>query len=386
MLTEKKIEALGVREERFSVADTSGLSLDVRPGGARSWVFRYRLNGKREKMVLGSYPVITLAAARKLRNLYAGKVAAGQSPVEDRLKARVEQAGGVLVRDFADRYIAEIVKPRTKSTANVRLYFTSAIIPELGDCALSDVTPDDIQRLVYRKRDNGRPAAAIKLHGVLKRFFEYAHDQRLIPENPVKRVNAKNLGESKPRERYLSPEELTVFLRTLDGSHQSHQFQCAFRLLLLTLVRKSELLTAEWSEIDLDGAVWQIPASKMKMSKPHTVYLSRQAVALFQRLRSLAGNSRYVLPSYTCQPFSGSSLNAALESLRTSIAHFTVHDLRRTGATMLREMGYDHAVVEKALAHEQRGISRVYIRSEFAEQRKTMLQAWGDYLDALARG
>jgi integrase len=158
-------------------------------------------------------------------------------------------------------------------------------------------------------------------------------------------------------------------------------------LLLLTLVRKGELLGARWEHVDLDKAVWEIPADHMKMGKPHVVHLSRQAVELFQELRKLASTSEFVLPGRSSlrKPFAHNAVNKALKvALQGSdIPAFTIHDLRRTASTCLNELGFRSEVIEKALAHELGGVRGVYNKAEYGHERRSMLQSWADYVERL---
>lgn len=156
------------------------------------------------------------------------------------------------------------------------------------------------------------------------------------------------------------------------------------------MVRKSELTDAKWEEENFSGALWSIPAKRMKRRNPHNVYLSRHALDLFVALKISAGTSPYVLPSrYDADlPISRATLNVIVTSvLKASkdavdpLAHFTVHDLRRTASTMLHEAGYNTDWIEKCLAHEQKGVRAVYIKAEYSEQRRGMLQDWADMVD-----
>jgi integrase len=140
----------------------------------------------------------------------------------------------------------------------------------------------------------------------------------------------------------------------------------ALHLLILTMVRKSELLEAKWQEIDLEQGVWTIPTERMKKSRSHIVYLSKQAIDLFSELKQLASHSDYVLPSPSSniKPISKTTLNQAIKGLGIEIEHFVLHDFRRTASTHLHETGFNSDVIEKALAHEQGGVRGIYNKAE----------------------
>ena len=385
-LTDAQIKGLKPKAgTRYSKADGNGLLLDITPGGVRSWVYRYRLNGRREKLVLGRYPDLTLKAARSKRDELAAQVARGESPAQERKLARAGTPTNPTVREFGERYYSEIVLERWKDPKHIRRYLDNEIFPTLGQRPLKDVNALDVQGLVYRKRDNGQVAAAIQLRMVLKQIFDYAIETRLLTINPAAMVATRYIGKARKRARVLTPKEIRLYLRTIYQSNIRRQFKLALHIILLTLSRKSELLLARWEHVNFEAGEWLIPAENAKGGKPHLVYLSTQVAAMFRELKALAGESDLVLPSRgsRTRPFSKNALNKALEGLTFDMDPLTIHDLRRTGATLLTEKGFDKEVIEKALSHEREGIRAVYILAEYAEQRKQMLQWWADYVDSL---
>jgi len=385
-LTDAQIKGLKPKAgTRYSKADGNGLLLDITPGGVRSWVYRYRLNGRREKLVLGRYPDLTLKAARYKRDELAAQVARGESPAQERKLARAGTPTNPTVREFGERYYSEIVLERWKDPKHIRRYLDNEIFPTLGQRPLKDVNALDVQGLVYRKRDNGQVAAAIQLRMVLKQIFDYAIETRLLTINPAAMVATRYIGKARKRARVLTPKEIRLYLRTIYQSNIRRQFKLALHIILLTLSRKSELLLARWEHVNFEAGEWLIPAENAKGGKPHLVYLSTQVAAMFRELKALAGESDLVLPSRgsRTRPFSKNALNKALEGLTFDMDPLTIHDLRRTGATLLTEKGFDKEVIEKALSHEREGIRAVYILAEYAEQRKQMLQWWADYVDSL---
>jgi integrase len=168
------------------------------------------------------------------------------------------------------------------------------------------------------------------------------------------------------------------------------------RLILLTMVRKSELQDAVWEEIDFENAVWTIPKERMKRYKAHNVYLSRQALDIMIALKTCAGNSKYLLPSrYDADaPMSRATFNRVTYAVvdrankeGLPLESFTVHDLRRTGSTLLNELGFNSDWIEKCLAHEDGRSSRgVYNKAEYEVQRRHMMQQWSDIVDAWVAG
>ena len=369
----------------MQVADGGGLSLDLRPSGKKSWLYRYRLNGKYGRVSLGRYPDLSLKAARKRRDEMAGQVATGHDPARRKRSDRLGYSPDSTVEEFGERYYAEQVVTTWKSPMHVRRYLDNDVFPALGRKPLSTVTALDVQAIVYRKRDQGRIPSAVQLRGVVKRMFDYAIELQLVTANPAAMVATRYIGRTRSRTRVLTPPELRLYLRTVYASNIRRQFKLALHLLVLTLSRKSELLLARWKDVNLDAAEWLIPMENAKTAKAHIVYLSAQAVRLFRELKWLAGDSELVMPGRgsLVRPFAGNALNKALELLTFDMDPLTIHDLRRTGATLLTEKGFNRDVIEKALSHEAKGIRAVYIIAEYAEQRKKMLQWWADYVDSI---
>ena len=384
-LTDAGIKALKPRAERYMVSDGRGLSLDVLPSGKMSWLYRYRLEGKYGKMSLGRFPDLSLKAARGRRDELAALVASGKNPALEAKERRAGASSNPTVREFGERYYKEQVLSRWKDPKAIRRYLDNEIFPTFREKALKDVNALDVQGLVYRKRDNGRVAAAIQLRMVLKQIFDYAIETRLLTVNPAAMVATRYIGKARKRARVLTPKEIRLYLQTIYQSNMRRQFKLALQILLLTLSRKSELLLARWEHVNFDAGEWLIPEENAKTGKPHIVYLSTQVAAMFQELKALAGDSKLVMPgrSSLARPFAKNALNKALEGLTFDMDPLTIHDLRRTGATLLTEHGFNRDVIEKALSHEAQGIRAVYIVAEYAEQRRKMLQWWADYVDQI---
>ncbi len=392
LLTDAAIRAIRANPPltRQLKTDGNGLSLDILPSGITTWFFRYRLNGKQEKITLGQYPDLSLKAARAARDAKAVQVAAGKSPAAEKKLARTSVNTNPTVRQFGERYFREQVTPRWKNSDNVRRSLEKVLYPALGNKLLKDITTADIQTLIYRKRDEGKVASAIALRAAFKRMFDYAVELGLVAANPAAALKARYIGRAVRRERYLTPQELRIYLRTVDDSGLQDAFKLALRIILLTLVRKSELLKARWEYVSFDTGEWSIPAANSKTGKPHIVYLSSQAADCFRELKTLAGDSELVLPGRGSirSTLAHNSLNNALTRLSfANVQKFTIHDSRRTASTLLHENGgFSSDVIEKALNHSVAGVKGTYNRAQHSAERKRMLQWWSDYVDHVVSG
>ena len=386
-LTDTALKALKPMDKPYTVADDRGLYVEVFPTGGIAWRYRYRLNGKYEKLTLGKYPALSLKNARIKRDEAASKVAMGESAARQKQLAKVAAADSTTVSDFTDRFFREIQSRDRKDNKQVRRYFDADILPHIGTKAMRDVTTEDVRSVIWRKKDHGHDAAAGQVRGLLKKLCDYAVTCGLLSFNPVLALPMRHVHRAVSRERNLSQTEIKAFINAAYASNIRRQFKIGLHLILLTMVRKSELLLAKWCEVDLDGAEWHIPVENSKAGKPHIVYLSSQAVDLFKELKVLSGGSDLVMPGRgsLTKPFAHNAINAALKiALRgQEIPSFTIHDLRRTASTLLHENGWSSDVVEKALNHTIAGVRGVYNRAEYSDQRKEMLQFWSDYVEKL---
>lgn len=387
-LTDTALKALKPRDKTYMVTGDRGLHVEVFPTGGIVWRYRYRLNGKYEKLTLGKYPALTLKNARLKRDEAAQQVAMGESPAKKNQQAKVAGAEDATVADFAERFFKNIQSRDRKNVTMPRHYLEKDILPHIGSNPVRDITAEDVRSVIWRKKEQGFDAAAGQVRGLPKRMFDYALTCGLIQANPVMALPMRHVYRAAARDRALTPDEIRQFLRAMQSSNIRRQFKIAFQLILMTLVRKSELMLAQWKDVHLDEGEWHIPVENSKTGKPHIVYLSAQAQTLFKELKPLASSSDWVLPGRgtLVKPFASNALNQALKvSLQgQEIPAFTIHDLRRTASTLLHEQGWPSDVVEKALNHTIGGVRGVYNRAEYAEQRREMLQAWSDYLDRLA--
>ena len=397
MLTDLALKRLKPKEKIYKVADRDGMYVAVAPSGQITFRYDYRVNSRRETLTIGRYGPdgLSLAEARE-RCLAARKlVTEGRSPAREkqREKRRLSNAqnfAAVGKRWFKEARMAESTRAMRKAI------FDRDILPVWKNRLLTEITPDDLRALCNKVKDRGAPATAIHVRDIVKQIYGFAilHGEK-VP-NPADDVGPASIATFTPKDRALSPTEIRIMLQELEHVPTLPTIRLGLRLILLTMVRKSELLDATWDEVDFENAVWSIPKERMKRGKPHNVYLSRQSLDIMIALKTCAANSRYVLPSrYDADaPMSRATFNrvimAVVERARKNglpLEPFTVHDLRRTGSTLLNELGFNSDWIETSLAHEEGRSSRgVYNKAEYEQQRKHMLQEWAEMIDAWAEG
>ncbi|EXB74848.1 MULTISPECIES: tyrosine-type recombinase/integrase [Acinetobacter] len=385
--TDREIQNLKPQEKRYSVKDklNNGLFIEVKESGVKSWHYRYSLDGKQDRLVLGRYPDVSLKDARQLRDESASLVAKGISPKQSKKKVT-----SVLFSDYGERYLNEVIKKERKDPYNMILCLNNDIYPMIGHIALDQIGIDDVRRVIWRKKDQGYDAAANQVRGLLKRMFDYAMTLGLVPYNPVLAIPTRHIFKAVPRNRYLSTSEIRTYYTTLLNSRIYRPRKLGLLLSLLTLVRKSELLRAKWEHIDFEQRIWLIPETKADSATGHSremvVYMSDQVIEIFNELKTIAGNEPYVFVGRKSGThISHNAFNTAQKSALalTDIPDFTVHDLRRTASTHLNEQGFNSDAIEACLNHTMRGVRGVYNKAKYEKERVEMMRKWSDFIFSL---
>jgi len=357
----------------------------------------YRLNGRRETIYLGKYGPDGLSLARAREKCIDARrnIAEGLSPAieKQREKRRLKESRSF--GEFGEKWLTGA--PMADSTrAMRRSIFERELLPVWRNRLLTEISPDDLRAHCASIVERGAPATAIHVRDILKQIYGFAilHGEKVA--NPAEEVGPASIATFVPKDRSLSPSEIRVLFKVIEKVPTLPTIRLGMRFFLLSMVRKSELQDAIWDEVDFENAVWTIPKERMKRSKAHNVYLSRQMLDILIALKTCAGNSRYLLPSrYDADaPMSRATFNRVTYSVVEQakqeglpLGRFTVHDLRRTGSTLLNELGFNSDWIEKCLAHEDGRSSRgVYNKAEYEVQRRHMMQEWSDIVDAWTNG
>ena len=382
--TDREIQNLKPQEKRYSVKDklNNGLFVEVWDSGTKTWHYRYSLNGKQERLVIGRYPDLSLKEARQVRDESASLVAKGISPKQNKNKVT-----SILFSDYGERYLNEVIKKERKDPYNMILCLNNDIYPMMGSIPLDQVSIEDIRRTIWRKKEQGYDAAANQVRGLLKRMFDYAMTLGLVPFNPVLAIPSRHIHKAKPRDRYLSTNEIRTYYTTLLNSRIYRPRKLGLLLSLLTLVRKSELLKAKWEYIDFDKRIWLIPETKADSATGHSremvVYMSDQVIEIFKELKTIAGDEPYVFVGrQSGTHISHNAFNTAQKAALalTDLPPFTVHDLRRTASTHLNEQGFHSDAIEACLNHIMRGVRGVYNKATYEKERTDIMEKWSNYI------
>lgn len=387
--TDREIQNLKSQEKRYSVKDklNNGLFIEVKESGVKSWHYRYTFNGKQERLVIGRYPDLSLKDARQIRDESASMVAKGISPKQEKENKKKGIGNSLLFKTYGEKYTNDVIKKERKNPYNMLLCLNNDIYPFIGHISMKEISKEDIRRVIWRKKEQGYDAAANQVRGLLKRMFDYAVTHDYVDSNPVLAIPTRHVFKSKPRDRYLSTNEIRKFYTTLLDSRIYRPRKLGLLLTLLTLLRKSELLKAEWSHIDFDKRIWLIPEtkadSKTGNSREMIVYMSDQIIEILKELKSIAGDEPFVFVGRKRGTYvSHNAFNTAQKTALalTDIPHFTIHDLRRTASTHLNEQGFNRDAIEKCLNHSTSGVRAVYNKAEYANERIQIMQKWSDFV------
>ncbi|EMW0956648.1 tyrosine-type recombinase/integrase [Citrobacter freundii] len=396
MLTDTKLKNLKPQDKLYKVSDRDGLYVAVLTSGSVSFRYDYRINGRRETLVIGQYGRDGISLAEAREELIAAKklLKAGHSPAAAKRDGIKKIRGVETFAVHTDSYMKHVTLADS-TRAMKQSVIDRDILPVLGNKMMAEITTGVVRDLCDRIVARGGRSTAVQAREIISSIYRYANDRGHGLFNPAADIKPSSIAIFKPRERTLSPEEIGIFFRALNGFSAMGTLKMALKLVLLTLVRKSEFTLATWPEVDFRKSTWTIPADRMKAGREHIIYLSKQAHDLLVGLQMCAGGSEYLVPGrYNFRkPLSNAALNSLIDRTVAeinkggeTIQAFTVHDLRRTASTLLHEADYPSDWIEKAQAHEQKGVRAVYNKAEYARQRSYMLQQWADMVDAWIAG
>lgn len=386
-LNARQVDAAKPKEKAYKLADGAGLYLEVVPSGSRYWRMKYRFNGKEKRMAFGVYPAVSLAQARALRDEAKKKLAEGIDPsfakkeeklvrdvrLHNTFQAVALEWHGTKVSRWSEGYASDIIEA-----------FNKDIFPYIGQQPVNEIKPLVLLNVLRRMESRGATEKAKKVRQRCSEVFRYAIVTGRAEYNPAADLTSAMSGHESKHYPFLTVEELPDFFKALSGYTGSPLIVLAARLLILTGVRTGELRGAFWSEFDLEKAVWEIPAERMKMKRPHLVPLSTQALEIVQQLKVMSGQYPLVFPGRNDprKTMSEASINQVFKRIGYT-GKVTGHGFRHTMSTILHEEGFNTAWIETQLAHvDKNAIRGTYNHALYLEGRKEMMQWYGGYVDS----
>ena len=375
-------------DKRYSLADREGLSLEIMPSSAKYWRLKYRFNGQERRITLGVHPQVTLLDARKRKEAIKEQTASGIDPLLAQLE-KLQNEGYINSPDF--RTIAKEWYDRNVAIWDVRYAKTimhrleKYVFDELGAYPIKLIKPLAVLSCL-RRVDATAPDMARRIKQIISSVFKYAIATGRVENDVTYGLELALRKYKKTHFAAIDLEELPDFLVALHN-HKARLYRQTFlliKLMLLTFCRTRELIQAKWTEIDLEKALWIIPAERMKMRNQHLVPLSKQALDILAELQELNGKREYVFPSIPRprKPMSNGTILVALRRMGYG-NRMTGHGFRTLALGVLKEkLGYSHEVADRQLAHVPKSSTdRAYDRSKFLQQRIVMMQEYADYLD-----
>ncbi|PJR34229.1 integrase [Escherichia coli O157:H7 str. TW14313] len=385
-LNDMQIRRAKPEAKAYTFGDGLGLSLLIEPNGSKSWRFRYRYAGKPKMISLGVYPTITLADARSRRDEARKLVAEGKNPSEVRKEQKLamqtesENAFEKIAREW---HQLKSAKWSAGYASDIMEAFKNDIFPYVGTRPVGEIKPLELLNVLRKIEKRG---ALEKMRKVRQRcseeVFRYAIATGRAEYNPAADLSSALEVHQSNHFPFLKADEIPDFLRALEGYSGSKLVQIATKLLMITGVRTIELRAALWQEFDLDNAIWEIPAERMKMRRPHLVPLSSQAVDLLNELKIMTGNYRYVFPGRNDpnRPMSEASINQAIKRIGYG-GKVTGHGFRHTLSTILHEQGFESAWIEIQLAHvDKNSIRGTYNHAQYFSGRKSMMDWYSNLI------
>jgi len=391
-LTDTQIRAIKPAAKDIKVFDGGGLFLLVTPTGGKLWRFKYRFGGREKLLSLGTYPQISLSDARQRREEAKEQIAKGIDPSaakkeQEAATLREEETFEVVAREWHSQFSPQWA-PRTAEAILAML--VRDVFGEIGDKPLPAINAPVLLAMFRQIEARGANYTAHRVRGLCGQVLRYGVATGRCERDPSGDLKgALTPIKTTHRAATTDPKAVAPLLRMLDGYQGSLVVRCALRLLPLLFVRPGELRAMQWADVDLDKGEWSYMVNKTKT--PHIVPLAKQAVAILREIQPLSSSSLYVFPSArtNARPISDMAMNAAMRRMGIDTkTEITGHGFRAVARTILDEvLGFRPDFIEHQLAHAVRDpLGRAYNRTAHLPERRKMMQAWGDYLDALKTG
>lgn len=388
-LTEMSVERISLPEKgRLDLWDSviTGLTLRVTKQGVKTWCFVYRAaDGKQNRMTFGHFPAISVLKARTIAKQALEELAMGNDPLsirEEQARLRQQSAEeNLTVRKMSEDFIERHARPKTRRWKYTQQVFRNHINPAIGDIPAKDVQRKDVIRLLDKIKASKSPHAANHVLVALRKMYNWAIERDELQFNPchvIKKPVATN-----ERERVLSKDEIKALWKACDDI--GYPYGPTIQLLLLTGQRRSEIAGLKWDYINLDEKIIRLPAANVKAKRSHDIPLSDMAVNILRSLPRFTGSyvftSTHGRKAIDCFSKTKIKLEAAIKS-----DDWRVHDLRRSCATSMAELGVPRHSISRVLNHSEGGVTRLYDRHSYLNEKRQALNLWAQHLWEMLNG
>lgn len=386
-LTDVRVRTAKPADKSYKLADAQGLYLLIMPSGSKLWRVKFRHIGKEKLLAVGTYPEVSLSAARKARDQARELLARGEDPslTKRREKARKAAEAEDTFAAVANELLVKFEREGMEAVTINKKRWLLSLLSDLGSMAVADIEPTDILAPLRKIERQGNHETARRAPQFTGQTLRYAIATARLRSDPSRDLKG---ALTAPRVRHhpaiLDPDRLGELLRAIDGYSGRPSTKLAFQIASHVFVRPGELRHADWSEFNLDHARWAIPATRMKMRREHVVPLSTQVVNILKQVPK-PKRTGLVFKASGGKPLCENTLNLALRRLGFGRNEMTSHGFRATASTLLNESGkWSPDAIERALAHGDNGSVRAaYHRGAHWQERVQMAQWWSDYLDTL---
>ena len=389
-LTDVFIRSLKPKERAYKHFDGGGLHIHVTPKGSKLWRMAFRFEGKGKLLSFGEYPTVSLKDAREKREDVKKLLAQGIDPSVHRKQEKAAKA--VAQRDTFENVAREWHDTRTvcfnaRHRHNILLRLEKHIFPKIGKTPITQLDIPDILDVVKSIEQQGHASMARVVLQTIGQIFRYA----VIAGRAKHNIAADLQGVLRPvqikhRATITEPEQIAELLQKIDQLDYYLPLKLALKLAPLVFTRPSELMGAEWKEVDFEAREWRIPAERMKMHRPHIVPLSEQAVSILKELHPITGDGRFLFPAVR-NPKKHITILRVLFVIRKmgyDKDAMSFHGFRAMASTLLNEQGYNRDWIERQLAHcPNDNVRAAYNHAEYMPERRRMMQEWSDYLTSL---
>lgn len=374
--------------------DGDGLQLEIRPTGGKYWRSRYTYHGRQNRISIGEYPAVSLAAARERHEQIKADIANGIDPGADRHRIQPDSAptlpqiSNVFTDVVQEWYKIKSSGWSTSYALNTWSRLENHVLPYIGNKPTDQITVQTLLAILRRVESFNLTELPHRIAQLLNSIFVYATITGRCAINPAANlVTVLHVNPREHRAAIVDPQQLGHLLKAIDGYWGSQPVKSALWLLPRLFCRPGELRLAHWNEIDFNDSIWSVPATRIKTRVPHIVPLSTQCVAVLRDLHDLTGNGQLIFPGERSinRPISENTINMALKTLGYSSDVVTAHGFRATARTLLEEqLKFPYDLIEHQLAHKVRDpLGRAYNRTTKIDERREMMQRWSDYLQNL---
>ena len=390
-LTKLSCDKAKPSEKPRKLADGNGLYLEVMPNGSKYWRMKYRHLGKEKRLAFGVYPEVSLKDARDQRDEARKLIAENKDPsyIKKKKKSQaLDEAGNTFEKIAREWHAHSESGWKPVHAQNIMNRLEKDVFPSIGSIPIKDLTPKMLLDMAKAIQERGANELAKRVIQMSRHIFQYAIITGRAERNIAN--DLKGLIKPKPKTHFaaIDHRDLPEFLGALysNKARLMPLTHLAVQFMMLTFVRTSEMIKAEWREFDFKEKVWLIPAKRMKMGKEHLVPLSDQAIRVLRETRQLHNNKTFVFPSRENSQ-NHMSNNTILMALRRMgyAGKMTGHGFRALAmSTIMEKLEYRFEIPDAQLAHSKKGdVNKAYARAKFLSDRKVMMQDWANYLDKL---